>query len=104
MSTAAITFWGCLRQKTSDRGHRTSKEMERAAGIEPASLAWKAKVLPLHNARALTCLVCHRPAAVKFVSKAGSRAIGNFLILPHGAGGPAPTATPGRKVIAFTRA
>ena len=25
--------------------------MERAAGIEPASLAWKAKVLPLHNAR-----------------------------------------------------
>ncbi len=26
--------------------------MERAAGIEPASLAWKAKVLPLHNARA----------------------------------------------------
>ncbi len=30
-----------------------SKEiiLERAAGIEPASLAWKAKVLPLHNAR-----------------------------------------------------
>ncbi len=27
--------------------------MERAAGIEPASLAWKAKVLPLHNARAV---------------------------------------------------
>ena len=26
--------------------------LERAAGIEPASLAWKAKVLPLHNARA----------------------------------------------------
>jgi hypothetical protein len=25
--------------------------MERAAGIEPASLAWKARVLPLHNAR-----------------------------------------------------
>ena len=25
---------------------------ERAAGIEPASLAWKAKFLPLHNARA----------------------------------------------------
>ena len=25
--------------------------LERAAGIEPASLAWKAKVLPLHNAR-----------------------------------------------------
>ena len=28
--------------------------LERAAGIEPASLAWKAKVLPLHNARALS--------------------------------------------------
>ena len=27
--------------------------MERAAGIEPASLAWKAKVLPLHNARSV---------------------------------------------------
>lgn len=25
--------------------------LERAAGIEPASLAWKARVLPLHNAR-----------------------------------------------------
>ena len=30
--------------------------LERAAGIEPASLAWKAKVLPLHNARA-ACLL-----------------------------------------------
>jgi len=27
------------------------ERLERAAGIEPASLAWKAKVLPLHNAR-----------------------------------------------------
>lgn len=26
--------------------------LERAAGIEPASSAWKAEVLPLHNARA----------------------------------------------------
>ena len=25
--------------------------MERATGIEPVSLAWKARVLPLHNAR-----------------------------------------------------
>jgi hypothetical protein len=28
-----------------------NENLERAAGIEPASLAWKAKVLPLHNAR-----------------------------------------------------
>lgn len=28
--------------------------LERAAGIEPASLAWKARVLPLHNARGPT--------------------------------------------------
>ncbi len=28
------------------------KNLERATGIEPVSLAWKAKVLPLHNARA----------------------------------------------------
>ena len=27
------------------------KILERAAGIEPASSAWKAEVLPLHNAR-----------------------------------------------------
>ena len=32
---------------------QTREILERAAGIEPASLAWKAKVLPLHNARAL---------------------------------------------------
>ena len=31
--------------------------LERAAGIEPASSAWKAEVLPLHNARALM-LIC----------------------------------------------
>jgi RNA polymerase sigma factor (sigma-70 family) len=35
---------------------RNQQEMERAAGIEPASLAWKAKVLPLHNARAAWCI------------------------------------------------
>jgi hypothetical protein len=33
--------------------------LERAAGIEPASLAWKAKVLPLHNARDLECFIIH---------------------------------------------
>jgi hypothetical protein len=32
-------------------------KVERAAGIEPASLAWKAKVLPLHNARNISDLV-----------------------------------------------
>jgi hypothetical protein len=31
-------------------------DLERAAGIEPASLAWKAKVLPLHNARVGTLI------------------------------------------------
>ncbi len=31
---------------------RDGWRVERAAGIEPASLAWKARVLPLHNARA----------------------------------------------------
>jgi hypothetical protein len=36
---------------------RNQLEMERAAGIEPASLAWKAKVLPLHNARDIRYLV-----------------------------------------------
>ena len=35
--------------------------MERAAGIEPASLAWKAKVLPLHNARSTRLTLRTRP-------------------------------------------
>jgi hypothetical protein len=42
-------------RKHGPSGHlRTALDgdLERAAGIEPASLAWKAKVLPLHNARA----------------------------------------------------
>lgn len=30
--------------------------LERATGIEPVSLAWKAKVLPLHNARDIIIL------------------------------------------------
>ena len=33
------------------RRNAFSKFLERATGIEPVSLAWKAKVLPLHNAR-----------------------------------------------------
>ena len=35
------------------------KSLERAAGIEPASSAWKAEVLPLHNARVLAHCVFH---------------------------------------------
>jgi hypothetical protein len=38
--------------------------LERATGIEPVSLAWKARVLPLHNARALHCL-CDGSSGVK---------------------------------------
>ena len=30
---------------------RSEKYLERVTGIEPVSLAWKAKVLPLHNTR-----------------------------------------------------
>ena len=39
--------------------------LERAAGIEPASLAWKAKVLPLHNARSACRGIFHRVLRVK---------------------------------------
>ncbi len=35
------------------RNIRNMEVLERATGIEPVSLAWKAKVLPLHNARAV---------------------------------------------------
>ena len=41
-----------MRQPTTSQSQRLPILLERAAGIEPASLAWKAKVLPLHNARA----------------------------------------------------
>ena len=41
------------------------ERMERAAGIEPASLAWKARVLPLHNARAVIRSVFHGAFEVK---------------------------------------
>jgi hypothetical protein len=35
--------------------------LERAAGIEPASLAWKAKVLPLNHARLPEFPIYHAP-------------------------------------------
>lgn len=35
----------------NERSTKVGGKLERAAGIEPASLAWKARVLPLHNAR-----------------------------------------------------
>ena len=35
----------------SVRQSRDDGILERATGIEPVSLAWKARVLPLHNAR-----------------------------------------------------
>ena len=35
------------------KSHYWGTSLERAAGIEPASLAWKARVLPLHNARSI---------------------------------------------------
>ena len=43
--------------------------LERAAGIEPASLAWKARVLPLHNARSATGEVKPPDAPVKLPSE-----------------------------------
>ncbi len=39
--------------------------LERATGIEPVSLAWKAKVLPLHNARSGSRYIFHRTMRVK---------------------------------------
>jgi hypothetical protein len=47
-------FCNLIRLQPTRAGIRKPQErkVERAAGIEPASLAWKAKVLPLHNARA----------------------------------------------------
>jgi hypothetical protein len=43
--------WKSLGTAEQMRHGRAAARLERAAGIEPASLAWKAKVLPLHNAR-----------------------------------------------------
>jgi NAD(P)-dependent dehydrogenase (short-subunit alcohol dehydrogenase family) len=41
--------------------------LERAAGIEPASLAWKARVLPLHNARSAWYGLFHGRSGVKYL-------------------------------------
>ncbi|GEM_PF-6707229 len=56
-----------------------SQRMERAAGIEPATLAWKARALPLCNARAQSvllrsggaCPLRHAPPACFLVGRAG---------------------------------
>ena len=46
---------GLIRTRTTEygwHGFRTSVEVERAEGIEPSSVAWKATALPLCYARA----------------------------------------------------
>ena len=43
----------------------TNGELERVAGIEPASLAWKARALPLSYTRPLTLLLRGDPAPRK---------------------------------------
>ena len=46
---------GCFHQICVMRQHPVViSTIKRAAGIEPASSAWKAEVLPLHNARTST--------------------------------------------------
>src|SRR6056297_495358 len=42
---------GAPGHKTDGMSRHRRKGLERATGIEPVSLAWKARVLPLHNAR-----------------------------------------------------
>ncbi len=48
--------------------------LERATGIEPVSLAWKAKVLPLHNARVRPKGIVDLRAGVKRL--AGGKCVG----------------------------
>lgn len=43
----------CLNRSGWTRRLQLAERMERVTGIEPVSLAWKAKVLPLHNTRAV---------------------------------------------------
>ena len=50
------------------RNIRNVEDLERATGIEPVSLAWKAKVLPLHNARADLSLALYRGMLKRGVS------------------------------------
>ena len=59
--------WGALkyRQRSLISQLQLCRKMERAAGIEPASSAWKAEVLPLHNARATRAVVFHHREGVK---------------------------------------
>jgi hypothetical protein len=64
--------------KTGSSNASRSKELEpknliekrkRAAGIEPASSAWKAEVLPLNYARAITKLAHHQPQEMNQVGE-----------------------------------
>ena len=48
--------------------------LERAAGIEPASLAWKAKVLPLQNGRRFQQLNARETSSILNGSDTLSRA------------------------------
>ena len=46
-------------------------KVERVAGIEPASLAWKAKVLPLNYTRALTIVIKNKLPLVDLIGGGG---------------------------------
>ena len=54
----------------------TCGSVERATGIEPVSSAWKAEVLPLHNARSGTSYLWHRIFGVKMAKKSGELEVG----------------------------
>jgi hypothetical protein len=62
--------------------------LERATGIEPVSLAWKARVLPLHNARDTTREVIaatrQGKAEIPFPGFAGPRARANSNLIERG--------------------
>ena len=69
----------CMTVRPQKKPARSGLSMERAAGIEPATLAWKARALPLCNARARSDFELRRdgarslsgPRAADLVGRAG---------------------------------
>ena len=46
-----LTTWAAWVRQTRNDGLKRATSLERETGIEPVSLAWKAKVLPLNYSR-----------------------------------------------------
>jgi hypothetical protein len=63
MGQILVFFKTSTTDTATDITSKTPEPMERETGIEPASLAWKARVLPLNYSRAALKIRASKPAA-----------------------------------------